>query len=392
MAHHDEGHLLVDSRLEWNPLRLPQLFQGSGGDGFALVGIGLGAAVAGEVLQAGGHAIPLQALHHGPHQRRRHVGVIAVGPAADFCIIGVGDHIGHRGKIQIEAQLPQLLGHGLAHVVDLGQIGPLSIVGGGFKIGGPHGLIGAYPGDQAALLIHRQKQGRFGIGLSPGQHGLGLRPVHQVQGKIAQASHRTGLQRRLGGVPCLGDGAGVRQALRRHKEQLPELFLRGHGLQIGPGLFGVGVRFLHRLLRLLRRLLRDFFRRLLRRRFRLFGRLRLLRQSAIGLLLLGLEQLLRAQHCRLRPLPGQSAPQEKARESHQRQAERDDNHRTKNFQYFHSCLQTKSAGRLRGALHGCPSSVSGSSAGCSSAGCSSAGRPSGVSGSGSQAGYCSMFQ
>ena len=41
---------------------------------------------------------------------------------ADLGVLVVGNHVGHRCEVQVEAQLRQLLRHGLAHLIDL-QIG-----------------------------------------------------------------------------------------------------------------------------------------------------------------------------------------------------------------------------------------------------------------------------
>ena len=71
----------------------------------------------GEVLDAARHASILQTLQVVRHHRCSHVGIVAESTGADDDVVGVGVHVGHRGKVYVEAVFVQIRADGIAAVV-----------------------------------------------------------------------------------------------------------------------------------------------------------------------------------------------------------------------------------------------------------------------------------
>ena len=138
-----------------------------------VVRIGVGVAVAGEVLGGGEHVLVLHALHVGQALGRHIVFVFAKRAVVDHRVVGVVVHVDHRGEVGVHAHPFEVAGHLLPHFVE-----QLGVADGSERhlIGVAHRAVEPHP--YAPLGIHRHKQRHFrGILQAVEQSGLSPRPA-----------------------------------------------------------------------------------------------------------------------------------------------------------------------------------------------------------------------
>ena len=152
MAGHNRDGPGADRGREGRQVPLAQLGQAAldGGDG--RVRVGAGAAVAGEVLGARGHARALQAGHRGGGVSRHQVGVRAEGAGADRRAVRRAEHVGARRQVEVDPQGSQIKtdgpgdSPGKRHVVDRAER----------RVPRIRAAVGVRdPGDVPALLVDR---------------------------------------------------------------------------------------------------------------------------------------------------------------------------------------------------------------------------------------------
>ena len=224
VAQHHRVRARFNARPEGDKLRAAQLVQGFIHVHRAVMTVGGGVPVAGEVLEGAGHAALVEAAHGGRHQLGGLVKVVAVGPVADDGVGPVGPHVGHRGEIHVEAAAAQVGGDGAG--VFRGLIRPLVlVVQHGAHVGGADGMHQAV--DPPALLIAGKDEGDFGVALDACKHGLGLLHGDQV-GVVQQPRHRVALQRRPGGFPRRRHPGHPGDGGRLDHQQLAGFFIQGH--------------------------------------------------------------------------------------------------------------------------------------------------------------------
>ena len=88
--------------------------------------VGLGVAVAREVLDATLHTGITQSLQVTGHHRSSHVWIVREGTGTDDDVLRIGIHVSHGGKVNIESVTPQIAANGVAAVVSLGGVTGLS--------------------------------------------------------------------------------------------------------------------------------------------------------------------------------------------------------------------------------------------------------------------------
>ena len=128
------------------------------GAGIAEVCVGLGVAVAGEVLDASRHAGILQALQVACHHRGCHLGIVAEGTGTDDVVLRVRVHVGNRREINVETVAVEIGADGVATLVGI----PWVACG----TDGPHRLVGLHveiavvpnPGYTSALFVDAQQR------------------------------------------------------------------------------------------------------------------------------------------------------------------------------------------------------------------------------------------
>ena len=239
---HDErdAPFLRDDRLEGDQVAAFQLTERFFHDGRAVVIVDRGAAVAGEVLEAGDDALCPQTLDDDARERRAQLRIRAERAAADHAV-NAGDDVAVRREIQIEAEAGQIGRERLPGGIDLRGIGALAEGAHVGDLRAAQRLVRADAADRAALLIHAQKQRDLRIRLRVGEQRGGLRPVFEIFGKIDDAADRVLRERIFCRLTGHRSGIDVRDGLRRDEEQLPELFILRHGGEGGLcGLLRVG--------------------------------------------------------------------------------------------------------------------------------------------------------
>ena len=255
VGRHNQLRAPLDAGLEGNHLARQHLVPRLQALGVAVVRVGLGVAVAGEVLDAARDAGIFQPLQIARDHRRGHLRVVAEGTGADDDVLRVGVHVGHGGKVDVEAVAVQVGADSVAAVV-----GVLRIARG---TDGAHRLELLHVevpvvGDacHAATLLVDAEQRRTVQGPNLRDEGRELRLVLDVVGieddaahgvLLVHAPHRGvhGLQFDFADVVRTGvDAAGQVEvdggveALGAHVEQLSHLFAQRHPLQLRLHLVG----------------------------------------------------------------------------------------------------------------------------------------------------------
>ena len=249
MGRHDELAAPLDAGLEGRHLAREHLVPRLQALRIAEVRVGLGVAVAGEMLDAARHAGILQPLQIADDHRRGHLGIVAEGTGADDDVLRVGVHVGHGGEVDVEAVATQIGADGVAAVVGILRIArgtdgrhrlkllhcEVPVVG---DAGHAASLLvdaeqrraaeGAYLGDESRELclvldvVGIEDYAAHGVFLVYAAHGLvdGL----QLDGPdvVRTAVDAAGLVEVDGGVETLG----------AHIEQLPHLLAQRHLLQL----------------------------------------------------------------------------------------------------------------------------------------------------------------
>ncbi len=92
-------------------------------------------------------------------------------------------------KSRLKPSRMQLLAYGEPGFIGLAGVACGADLTHGRKSGGAHLVVGGHAGDGAALLVHRQKQPQFGIGLGILQHLGDLRRRLDVLGEVDESAH-----------------------------------------------------------------------------------------------------------------------------------------------------------------------------------------------------------
>ena len=142
-----EGHHLAPEHL------LPSLLRA----GIAKVRVGLGVAVAGEVLDAARHACILQSLQIAGHHRGGYLRIVAEGTCTNDDVLRIGIHVGHGGEVDVETIVLQIGADGVATLVGIlwvarGADGPHRLVGLHVEV-----AVAANAGHAATLLVDTQQ-------------------------------------------------------------------------------------------------------------------------------------------------------------------------------------------------------------------------------------------
>ena len=161
MSGHDHFDALVDGDGVGLQLVLHQNVQGLVHDGQAIVGIGSGIAVAGEVLGGADNVVLSQTGDDGRSQLADHGGIITEGTQADNGVVGVVVHVDDGSQVGVDAQNAQLGADDLTGVVgvDGAAVGVSGTQG---HVAGQGGA-GAQAVDGAALLVSRDQQGNAAV-------------------------------------------------------------------------------------------------------------------------------------------------------------------------------------------------------------------------------------
>ena len=110
MPNHDEIDAGGDGGLEWDPVTGAQRLDRLADEREAQMRVGVGGAVAGEMLGGGVHTRRVDAGNGGGHVLRHRLGILPVTPLAHEWLYPIPD-IGDRGEIDVEAERFQSLGH-----------------------------------------------------------------------------------------------------------------------------------------------------------------------------------------------------------------------------------------------------------------------------------------
>ena len=228
MRDHDKGGSALDAGGKRQEVAGLQLLERFTQRGCVVVIVGHGAAVAGEVLEAGDNPIVLKAAQrHGDHGRAK-LRVRAEGAAADHVVRPAAGDVGHRREIEVEAKTGQHFGDCIHGVVERSRVSGLTVGLHSADIGAAQSLIGADAADGAALLVHAEEERDAGKTLHAGQHLHDLIVVLQILRKVDQAADGLETDGLIRGGTGLCDLRVARQGLRRDEEELPELFLQRH--------------------------------------------------------------------------------------------------------------------------------------------------------------------
>ena len=211
--------------------------------------VGLGVAMAGEVLDASRDACILQPLQVVDDHRCGHLGVIAEGTGTDDDVIGVGVHVRHGGKVDVEAVFLQVGADGIAAVVGILRVTRSTDGTHRLELLHLEVLIVADTSHASSLLVDAEQRRAFQgaylryecrqLCLVLDVMGIEDDAAHGVL--LVHAKHRGvhGLQLDFLDVVCtvvygtdqVEVNGGV-ETLRTHVEQLPHLFAQRHLLQL----------------------------------------------------------------------------------------------------------------------------------------------------------------
>ena len=119
--------------------------------------VGLGVAVAWEVLDAPRDAGILQSLQIVGHHRGGYLRLVAEGTSPDDDVLRICVHVGHRGEVNIEAVAVEVGADGVAALVSIpwvasGADGPHRLVGLHLEV-----AVAPYASHSPALLINAQQ-------------------------------------------------------------------------------------------------------------------------------------------------------------------------------------------------------------------------------------------
>ena len=199
------------------------------------------------MLDAGGDALLVQALHVIHHHGSGYLGVGGKGAVSDDDVLGIGIDIGHRGEINVESVLFQIMADGFARLIGLRRISGGAHLAHGRDAGHIEIQVAAHAGHTAAFLVHAYQRGA-GKGMEGLSEGLQLLGIVYIVGEKRYAAHGIlrgeSLRLLIHGLHLIGHHAFRRvpenrvQGFRTHTEELAHLFPEGHGRELCPdGIF-----------------------------------------------------------------------------------------------------------------------------------------------------------
>ena len=150
-----------------------QLVGGVAHHGQRVVRVGVGVAVAGEVLGGGNDAVALQTLHVSHRLAGHVVAVLAERAVADYGVVGIAVDVGDGREVDVDAQAAAVLPDLVAHAVNQAVVAD----------GAQHHLLGenhraVEPHPQPPLAVDADEQRHFRLRLvAIGEYGLAVRPA-----------------------------------------------------------------------------------------------------------------------------------------------------------------------------------------------------------------------
>ena len=204
------------------------------------MGIAAGAAVAGKMLGGTQHTAVGQSFDYLRNHTGNQLGIGTEAAILDHGIVLVGQHVGDRGEVDVEAQGGEILCLGGADVVGFLGVALFTVNGHIVKLGGAQRI--SCPGDGAAFFIHADEQsasrGALRKALDILDHLGGLIGGNQVGAEIDDTAHRPLLNGGLGGVAALGHTGIAGEGFRGDEQHLADLFFQCHIPEHHPGAGG----------------------------------------------------------------------------------------------------------------------------------------------------------
>ena len=228
MAHHHKRRARLDAGGEGQKVAAFQFRLGLFQDGRSVVVVRDGAAVAGEVLEAGNDASCLDAAGHDADKRRAKLRVRSKRARADDRRSTRG-YVGDRRKVHVKADGVQASGNVLPCLIDSGGVCLLAERLQRRRLDCVHGSIRAHTADGPALFVGAEEERNFCVGFRIAEHFNALRAVFEILCKVNDAADGHCFECFFRRIARARGSLHARQKLRRHVKQLPDLLVFRHG-------------------------------------------------------------------------------------------------------------------------------------------------------------------